>query len=139
MSRTGNVESTVHDELGIQLVFQNVDVACEEQDPQAISGKGAGSRKLIESGQQGELFTRSVVPLHKALGVTPTVWAVCVSVSEKQLRAEVSCPKVFQGDQYEGFSKRIFVVSEDLDPSVKQDSSDDDYNAEDFEVRIEKK
>lgn len=138
VSRTGNVESTVHDELGIQLIFQNVDAACEEQDPQAISGKGAGSRKLIESGQQ-ELFTRTVVPLNLALGVTPTVWVVCVSVSEKQLKAEVSCPKVFQGDQFEGFSKRIFVVAEDLDPSIKQDSIDDENEAGDFEVRIEKK
>jgi hypothetical protein len=42
LSRTGNVEATVNDKLGIQICFQNVDIACTEQNPQAISGKGAG-------------------------------------------------------------------------------------------------
>lgn len=147
MSRSGNVESTVNDELGIQLIFQNVDTACEERDPQAISGKGSGSRKLIESGQQGELFYQAQ-PAHlstevqkpSALGVVPTVWVLCVSTEGKKLRAEVSCPKAFEGDQFEGFSKRIFVVDEDLGPEVREEAPmTDDGGAGEFEVRIAKK
>src|SRR4051794_13855024 len=44
MDRPGNVESTVNDELGIQLCFQNVDQACGDREPQAISEKGSGAR-----------------------------------------------------------------------------------------------
>lgn len=147
MSRSGNVESTVNDELGVQLVFQNVDMACGERDPQAISGKGSGSRKLIESGQQGELFSQAKAATRAsesqkrtALGVVPTVWVLCVSTEGKKLRAEVSCPKAFEGDQFEGFSKRIFVVDEDLDPEVREETPmTDDGGSGEFEVRIAKK
>lgn len=140
MSRAGNVESTVNDDLGIQLVFQNVDMACGSREPQAISEKGAGSRKLIEFGRQGELFERHDIPAAESLGVVPTVWLVCVSVDGQKLRAEVSCPNTFEGSQFEGFSKRIFVVDEDLGPDSHKDSSSDDEDDDgDFEVLIAKK
>jgi len=110
MAHDGNVESTVNHELGIQLIFQNVGLACGPADPEAISGKGAASRKLINAGQ-GELFssTDSVV----VLGTVPTVWLVCVSADEQTLRAEVSCPASFEGAQFNGFQRRLIVV-EDL-------------------------
>jgi hypothetical protein len=146
ISRSGNVESTVNDDLGIQLVFQNVDLACDARDPQAISGKGAGSRKLIEFGKQGELFERlstpeiQATPVAQALGVVPTVWVLCVSTEGKHLRAEVSCPDVFEGNQFEGFSKRIFVVDEDFGPNVYENLPlDNDGGDGAVEVRIAKK
>jgi hypothetical protein len=37
VDRSGNVEATVNDELGVQLFFQNVDRACAVIDPNAIS------------------------------------------------------------------------------------------------------
>ena len=126
--------------MGIQLVFQNVDLACDTRDPQAISGKGAGSRKLVEFGQQGELFERHDTPATKSLGVVPTVWVLCVSTDGKKLRAEVSCPDVFEGNQFEGFSKRIFVVNEDFGPTLHQTTPlADDGGAGEVEVRIAKK
>lgn len=140
ISRSGNVESTVNDDLGIQLVFQNVDLACDTRDPQAISGKGAGSRKLVEFGKQVELFERRDTPAVKSFGVVPTVWVLCVSTEGKKLRAEVSCPDAFEGNQFEGFSKRIFVVNEDLGPDVSHGMPlDDDGGAGEVEVRIAKK
>lgn len=140
ISRSGNVESTVNDDLGIQLVFQNVDLACDTRTPQAISGKGAGSRKLVEFGKQGELFERDETRTTKSLGVVPTVWVLCVSTEGKSLRAEVSCPDVFEGNQFEGFSKRIFVVNEELDPNPRQNTPLDDIGVDDeVEVRIAKK
>lgn len=141
LSRTGNVEATVNDKLGIQICFQNVDIACAEQNPQAISGKGAGSRKLIQSGQ-AELFDRAAPDAVDAYGSTPIVWAVCVSTDSRQLRAEVSCPKAFEGNQFDGFSRRIWVVDEDLEPTptpVDIAQYDDDSGAEEHEVRIAKK
>lgn len=140
VSRFGNVESTVNHNLGVQLIFQNVDVACRSCDPQAISGKGAGSRKLVEYGRQGELFERHNTQPTKLIGVMPTVWAICVSTDEKRLRAEVSCPLVFEGVQFEGFSKRIFVVDEDFDPIMNSELPlDGDSGDDDVEVRIFKK
>ena len=61
LSRTGNVEATVNDKLGIQICFQNVDIACTEQNPQAISGKGAGSRKLIQNGVQLRSYSNEIL------------------------------------------------------------------------------
>lgn len=139
VSRAGNVESTINHELGIQLCFQNVDVACTPQDPQAISGKGAGSRKLIEDGQS-DLFGSPSQGDPVVRGSVPTVWVLCVSTDAKKLRAEVSCPDVFEGKQFAGFSKRIFVVDEDLNPSPSDTQRpDNDIDGQDFEVRIVKK
>jgi hypothetical protein len=139
LSRTGNVEATVNDKLGIQICFQNVDIACSEQIPQAISGKGAGSRKLIQNGQ-AELFSRDAPEAEDAYGSTPTVWTLCVSVDSKRLRAELSCPETFEGNQFEGFSKRIWVVDEDLESTPGNISqSDDGSDHVEHEVRIAKK
>lgn len=139
LSRAGNVESTVNDKLGIQLCFQNVDVACTEQQPQAISGKGAGARKLIQDGQ-AELFDREAPEAVDAFGSTPTVWTVCVSTDGKKLRAEVACPEAFEGNQFEGFRKRIWVVDEDMDPTPNHISQPDGGSGTvEHEVRIAKK
>lgn len=139
MSRTGNVESTINDKLGIQFCFQNVDLACAERVPQAISGKGAGSRKLVHDGQL-ELFDRVATQAQDAIGSVPTVWLICVSTESKKLKAEVSCPNAFKGDQFEEFSKRIFVVDEDLDSTPHDiDLPDDGRISVDYEVRIAKK
>lgn len=139
MSRAGNVESTVNDELGIQICFQNVDTACTDRHPQAISGKGAGSRKLIQAGQ-AELFDREAPEAVDAIGSTPTVWVVCVSTDDKKLRAEVSCPDAFKGNQFEGFSKRIWVVDEDLAPAPDRiDRPNDGSESVEHEVRIAKR
>lgn len=140
MSRAGNVESTVNDELGIQLCFQNVDQACGDRDPEAISGKGSGSRKLIHDGRQTELFENGDRNMPKTIGSTPTVWVICVSADDKHVRAEVSCPEIFEGEQFDGFSKRIFVVDEALDPKPRPDKkSDGEDDAAEFDVQIAKK
>lgn len=139
LSRTGNVESTVNDQLGIQICFQNVDIACTERHPQAISGKGAGSRKLIQDGQ-AELFDREAPEAMDAFGSVPTVWVICVSADGKKLNAEVSCPEAFEGNQFDGFSKRIWVVDEDLAPTPGMiDLPDDGSGSVEHEVRIAKK
>jgi hypothetical protein len=141
ISRNGNVEATVNDDLAVQLCFQNVDVACAERDPQAISSKGAGSRKLILWGHQGELFERSAVAKTQIRGAAPVVWVVCVSTSDNRLRAEVSCPLVFEGDQFDGFTKRILVLDEELGPHPESTGTRDDDSGDDGvdEIRIVKK
>lgn len=125
VSREGNVEATVNHKLGVQLCFQNVDRACCDKDPQAISSKGSASRDLINSGQI-ELFETGG-PSTDRIGYMPTVWLICVSVSNDRVRAEVSCPKAFEGDQFDGFSRRFFVVDESNAPTpTRRSASDDD-------------
>lgn len=134
ISRLGNVESTVNHELGVQICFQNVDQACGIRDPEAISGKGAASRTLVQSGQT-ELFPREEGGGKQMLGSRLKVWLICVSSDENHVRAEVSYPKAFEGNQFEGFVKRIFVVNESFGPQPdKWAKPDDDFPNLDVQV-----
>lgn len=135
-SREGHVESTVNHALGVQLCFQNVDRACSDKEPQAISGKGAGSRELVKSGQI-DLFS-TIEKSADQTGRTPTVWLICVSASNDSIQAEVSCPKVFEGNQFEGFDRRLVVVDESRGPKPTKHSEDDDGGF-DLDIPVSKK
>ncbi|MCG8023934.1 MAG: hypothetical protein JAZ02_08115 [Candidatus Thiodiazotropha endolucinida] len=137
MNRDENIESTENDELGVQVCFQNVLFACDPvRNPQAISRKGKGAKKLVASGQ-GELFDIPQEVQATRYGCTPAVWIICVEATDDFLRAEVSCPKVFEGAQFEGFHKRIFVVDENYDDWVPSD--DDDSDLTEIDVPVSKK
>lgn len=139
-STIDNIEATVNDERGVQFVFQNVDRACTSKDPSPRSPKGPAARRLISDGQQGELFGAStkVVPIEPVYGQAPTVWLICVSADESSFQAEVSCPKVFDGKEFNGFSKRIWVVDESYtpDPSYRLEQ---DLPELDFDVVVTRK
>lgn len=137
VARDGNVEATVNHTLGVQLLFQNVDRACGDEDPQAISGKGPASRDLIRHGTMG-LF-ESYAPRLQS-GQRPTVWMICVSSDENGVRVEVSCPSAFEGDQFDGFVHRIFVLDESTKsgPTPRNDSKDDDDDL-DLDIPVSKK
>lgn len=138
ISRVGNVESTVNDELGIQLCFQNVDRACGNKDPEAISAKGSAARRLVHDGQF-ELFPRGDKLVSKTFGSAPTVWMVCVSSDDDTVRAEVSCPASFEGGQFDGFVSRLFVVDESFGPQPGKENNSGDDDALDFDVPVTKK
>jgi len=134
-TRDGNVEATVNHELGIQLVFQNVHRVCGERDPEAISGKGTASRNQINSGQL-DMFEK---PAEGSLGRYPLVWMICVSSDDNSVRAEVSCPAAFEGNHFEGFTRRLFVVDESFEPVPnKRQDSDDDGDLH-FDIPVTKK
>lgn len=152
--RFNNVESVINYDLGIQIIFQNVDLACHpdpNNSPKAISGKGAGSRNLVQKGlnDQKQLWDAPVNPpsdpklIHNKRGVTPLVWMFCVSNDGKRLRAEISQPEIFEGDQFESFSKRIFLLDEECgsEPDITiNPTSDGDIDDDlDFEVKVSKK
>jgi hypothetical protein len=152
IGRLNNVESVVNDELGIQIVFQNVDRACDDShSPQAISGKGAGARRLVQAGLQAELFEQPALALTTSvpstrhmskLGVTPTVWLFCVSDDGTRLRAELSKPDNFEGNQLGKFSKRIFILDEesgDRKEAKIGPSDNDDGSVLDVDVKVVRK
>lgn len=140
MCRKGNLEATVNDVLGVQVLFQNVDLACNPtKDPESISGKGSGSRSRIKSGNQGELFDGNQPRRLGKIGTTPKVWLVCISSDENSLQAEVSAPKNFEGDDFNGFSKRIFVINEKFEPQVEVFINNEDSDGPAIEVLVKKK
>lgn len=136
LSRVGNVESTISDDLGIQICFQNVDIACSAVDPKAISGKGAASRQLVSDGNF-ELFPLDPASRIAPIGATPTVWVICVSADDHSIRAEVSCPRSFEGNQFEGFVRRLWVVDDTLEPQANRQPDDDE--GLDFDVAVTRK
>jgi hypothetical protein len=136
VSRQGHVESTVNHRLGVQLCFQNVDRACGDAEPQAVSAKGSSSRELIKSGQM-DLFDTGEKNADQ-LGRAPTVWLICVSADSDSIHAEVSCPKVFEGNQFEGFVRRLFVVDESIAPKPKRRDDSDDGDL-DLDIPVSKK
>lgn len=136
VSRQGQIESTINHKLGVQLCFQNVDRACSDRDPQAISPRGSSSRELIRCGQM-DLFDTGEKNVEQ-LGQVPTVWLICVSVNNDLIRAEVSCPKVFEGSQFEGFSRRLFVVDESIEPKPTRRTDSDDGDLE-LDIPVSKK
>jgi hypothetical protein len=138
MRRDGNVEGTLSPDGKVLLVFQNVDRACAQRDPEAISGKGTASRKLVQAGQ-GLLFPESLSAVEEAAGAT--VWLLCVSADDYSVRAEVSCPKSFEGTQFDGFTTRLCVVDQTFEPGpvTGADDLDGDSGDDSFDVVISKK
>lgn len=143
--RFNNVESVINDDLGIQIVFQNVDMACDcSHSPLAISSKGAGSRKLVQAGLQGQLWENPANPTENPKketskrGVVPLVWMFCVSDDERRLRAELSKPNNFDGTQFEKFSKRIFILDEECgtEPNISIQPSSEADGDSDFDVEV---
>lgn len=134
ISREGNVEATVNHGLGIQLFFQNVDAACSNRNPQAISKKGSASRDLVAAGQTDMFSELSGEEKENVHGTVPTVWIVCVSSDGKSVKAEVSCPKRFEGSQYEDFHRRIFVVDENFEPDFNPNDDSDTFDDFDFSI-----
>ncbi len=116
--RTGNfrnIEIVVNDDLGIMLGFQNVDHACKDIEPQAISPKGEATRDLVAAPHAQSLFPRADVVDSRPGGSFPVVWFICVSANAKRLEVEVSRPKPFTEDHFVGFFDRIFVADKDID------------------------
>lgn len=113
--RQENIESVRHPERNLRIVYQSVDVAASKfQEPRAISGKGSGADRVIDSAQ-GSLFTEEQLADPKAVKVAPIdtgVWFFCVSVDGEDVRAELSLPSSIDGKNFNGFLERIFVVRE---------------------------
>ncbi len=52
LDRSENIESTCNEETGVKIVYQSAESASElNEDPRAVSNKGAGSKRMVASGQ----------------------------------------------------------------------------------------
>lgn len=106
--RRDNIESIFNPEFGIKVVFQNAERAGDPLlDPVATSKKGAGSARAIELGQY-ELWPDDKVK--EVIEITATTWVLFVYADGDDVRAELSCPKAINEEQFDGFHERILLV-----------------------------
>jgi len=102
------IESVIHPESKIKLIFQNVDLACDDlRPPKAISGKGMAAEQIIAL-SAAFLFQEMEEDRQKMLN--RTVWFLCVSANGDDIRAELSLPLGIKGKQFSGFAERIFIL-----------------------------
>ena len=138
IDRTDNIESVYNAELGIKLIYQNVDSAADPlRDPRAVSGKGPATERMV-SMTHPSLFPEWDAEVKKNLN--SSIWFFCVSVIGDDVRAELSRPLAIVGGQFGLFIERIFIVQSGewgrFDPSK---FNDDDLGGEAFEVNVSRK
>lgn len=109
------VESVVHPDSGVKIVYQSVDQACMGfKAPQAINGKGPAAETLIQCAQ-GTLFKAEELPEVAPAEIeklNSSVWFLCVSAREDDVKAELSLPAAIVGGNFKGFLERIFIVKD---------------------------
>src|SRR5664280_882244 len=122
--------------------YQSVDIAASSgHKPQAVSGKGSASDRIIAEAQ-GSLFTEeeleAAARASRFVGIDVGVWYFCVSVDGDDVRAELSLPTAVEGGNFKDFIERIFILSprEWSGLAVKPESSGD---AIEFEPVISRK
>lgn len=112
--RERNVELVRHPDLTLMVGYQTVDLAAvSEHLPQAISGKGSGSRKVFDSAQLS-LFEPGGLEEHEQ-SAPPTksgLWYLCVSAIGDDIRAEISLFGAIRNSNFASCRERIFLVKE---------------------------
>ncbi|MNT40035.1 hypothetical protein D3C72_1763270 [compost metagenome] len=134
-----NIELVYSADLGLMVGFQNVDRACGNVAPNAISERGEGTRLLVSLPYQRGLFSNDELGAPpQAAGAFPVIWFVCVAAHLDRIQVEVSRPKPFASDQFEGFFERIFVTDEPVDDKPLGEALADDH-VDEAEIFISKK
>lgn len=138
--RYRNIELVYNENTGLMLSFQNVDHACQKDDPKSISARGEATRELVGRGYKVDLFG-SAAPMDEAIpqNAFPVIWYICTAANEKRLQVEVSRPKPFEGDQFDGFYERIFVEDQDLDNDVVLSAPAEPFDEIDADIVVTKK
>jgi hypothetical protein len=106
---TKGIESIYHPITGTKLIFQNVDSACDDRHPKAISGKGMASEEIISLSTK-YLFEDMEEQRQKMLN--GTAWFLCVYANGEDVRAELSLPLGVKEGQFSGFIERIFLLNQ---------------------------
>lgn len=138
LDRVNNIEAVKHPESALKVVYQSVDLAASGMhEPQAISGKGAGTHDLVNLAQ-GSLFNPAELARLKPINVAPVnrgIWFFCVSVIGDDVRAELSLPAGIKNGNFDGFIERIFILRDGEWPKIKAPPKLADDAAE-FEPKV---
>ncbi|WP_395175945.1 hypothetical protein [Roseibium alexandrii] len=122
VDRQEAVEAIRNESLKIRVVFQNVDVACNEKlQPKPRSKKGAGSERTCS---ENMLFDAEAIP-HYTPAPTKGDYATYYLMVDESGACELSCPIVMNGT-FTSFLERIFLTdSSGIPVTLSQDEDND--------------
>ncbi|MEW5251468.1 hypothetical protein [Microbulbifer discodermiae] len=135
IARPNGVEAIRNERLEMLILFQNVDCACGEHDPNPVSSKGKGVAALVDS-RDGYLWDYMAEEARRDENLH--TWFFCVSCNGDEVRAELSRPRSVENGNFGTFMERIFIL-QDEDWSRAVDESDADNLGEEFDIRVTKK
>lgn len=135
IDRPNGIEAITNKELNLTIVFQNVDRACDDEAPKAISGKGEGARRLVENPTK---YLWEYMEEETLQGNNENLWFLCVSCSGDEIRVELSKPRSIHKNQFDSFKERIFIITENdlVPPEQDEDHSE---GIEEFDIQVTKK
>lgn len=136
IDRTDNIEATFNPETGIKIIYQNVDLACSNRTPKAISGKGIAAKRMVENAT-GYLFQD--MEKERVAQINSKIWFFCVSVNGDDIRAELSRPRSIEGNQFDEFLERIFIINGNEWDDPNNFDDEDNFDAQDFDIVVTKK
>lgn len=137
---TKNIEAIFNPEIGVKVVFQNVDKACcEFHPPQPSSPKKSASKRCIET---NNLFDLADIPLTFDAGKQEKIrtYNLMVSESGEEVNAEISLVTgVTDSGLFDGFAERVFLSHPDWYSPADQTENSSDGGDEDFSFEISRK
>ncbi len=141
IDRTGNIEATYNPAIGIKIVFQNADSACEDRrDPKAISEKGPAASKAVDSGQMYLFPEIEAAHAESQARENASLWYFFVHINGDDVRAELSFPKSIEDRQFKGFNERVYVIKPGEWMSIAPESVEDaEPIAQDFDIEVTRK
>ncbi|NTJ45013.1 hypothetical protein G6L28_20720 [Agrobacterium larrymoorei] len=141
IDRTGNIEATYNPAIGIKIVFQNADSACEDRrDPKAISEKGPAASKAVDSGQMYLFPEIEAAHAESQARENASLWYFFVHINGDDVRAELSFPKSIEDRQFKGFNERVYVIKPGEWMSISPESVEDaEPIAQDFDIEVTRK
>lgn len=136
---TNQLSTIANHERRIKIAVCNTDdgTSIEDRVPRNRSRKGVASERVTDRNSTPYLFIEmeSDAAVNTADYVT---WYLCIYIEDDRVRAELSCPSVFEAGYFTKYSERIFILSEG-DWKTLDFSQQDDDSATEIEVNVRRK
>jgi len=128
------VDFVANKDIGVTIIYSNVDYACRTQDPIAISDKGNVTASMVDN-PSGHLF--SDIEAGEKQAENSSVWVFCVSYdyTTEEVCAELSRPRAIEGRNFGTLAERIFIIKDSDWNIQRSDENDDKVDLDiDFEI-----
>tara|TARA_R100001143_G_scaffold62552_1_gene66122 strand:- start:2719 stop:3351 length:633 start_codon:yes stop_codon:yes gene_type:complete len=136
ITRYKGVEAVANKELGVVIMFQNVDFACGVHDPNPASDKGDGVAELVDN-PTGYLWPH--MEEEAKANENRHAWFFCVSCNGDEVKAELSRPRAIVKGNFGTFAERIFVIQDNDWSPIPDKASDDIEDTQEFDIPVSKK
>lgn len=132
---SNGVEGVENKARSLLVLFQNVDRACGEHDPNPVSQKGDAITKLVDNPSR---YLWPHMEEAKAKENT-SVWFFCVSCNGDEVRAELSRPRAIEKGNFGTFAERIFIIQNDDWRPPGRPTNDENLSQDEIDVPVSKK